>query len=133
LAEELLRDWSEPPVVLVRPRVERISMFAFNRTPYLIAEGFRALNMSLDRLPADLTSLPPGLHPQREVTLSINDAACTGCGICYAREPEIFSRGDDGKAVVRNPTQWWSPLGDRVVRSCPTGAITSAQAWPPTD
>lgn len=133
LAEELLRDWSEPPVVLIRPRVERISMFSFNRTPYLIAEGFRALNATLDRLPADLTGLPPGLHPQREIRLSIDAEACIGCGICYAREPQIFTRRADGRAEVRNGTQWWSPLGDRIVRGCPTGAIKSEQAWPPTD
>ena len=133
LAEELMRDWADPPVVLVRPRVERISMFAFNRTPYLMAEGFRSLNVTLDRLPNDLENLPPGLHPQHEVRLSIDPKACIGCGICYAREPMIFARSDDGKATVRAPTQWWSPLGDRVVRACPTGAITAEQTWPPTD
>lgn len=133
LAEELLRDWSEPPVVLVRPRVERISMFSFNRTPYLIAEGFRALNATLDLLPRDLEHLPPGIHPQREVTLGVDKDACIGCGICYAREPHIFVRDGDGKAAVKSPKQWWSPLGDRVVRACPTGAITVEQSWPPID
>lgn len=133
LAEELLRDWTDPPVVLVRPRVERISMFAFNRTPYLIAEGFRALNSTLDMLPADLTKLPPGIHPQREIELSIDAKACVGCGFCFGREPEIFGRGEDGKAVVRHAHQWWSPLGDRVVSSCPTGAISAEQRWPPVD
>ena len=131
LTEELLRDWTDPPVVLVHPRVERISMFAFNRTPYLVAEGFRALNATLERLPSQLTKLPPGLHPQREMHLSIDRAACIGCGICYAREPMIFARTDDGKAAVRAPKQWWSPLGDRVVRACPTAAIKSVQLWPP--
>jgi NTE family protein len=133
LAEELLRDWTEPPIILVRPRVERISMFSFNRTPYLIAEGFRALNSTLDQLPDDLAQLPPGIHPQREIELSIDPEACVGCGFCFAREPAIFARGPDGKAVVRHRRQWWSPLGDRVVRSCPTGAISAEQRWPPPD
>jgi len=133
LAEELMRDWSEPPVVLVRPRVERISMFAFNRTPYLIAEGFRSLNATLDVLPPDLRTLPAGIHPQREVTVSIDQDACIGCGICYAREPHVFARDGGGKAVVRSPKQWWSPLGDRVVSACPTAAIKVDQSWPPTD
>ncbi|MGE3617304.1 MAG: patatin-like phospholipase family protein, partial [Gemmatimonadales bacterium] len=61
LAEEVMRDWSDPPVVLIRPRVERISMFSFNRTPYLIAEGFRASVATLDEMPKDLRRLPPGL------------------------------------------------------------------------
>lgn len=133
LAEELLRDWTDPPIVLVRPRVDRISMFAFNRTPYLIAEGFRALNATLDQLPRDLEGLPPGIHPQREVTLSVDREACIGCGICYAREPHIFSRLPNGKAAVKTPKQWWSPVGDRVVRGCPTGAITVEQSWPLPD
>jgi NTE family protein len=133
LTEELLREWSEPPVILVRPRVERVSMFAFNRTPYLIAEGFRALNATLDLLATDLHDLPSGIHPQREVELTIDANACVGCGFCYARRPDVYARGDDGKAYVRAPRQWWSPLGDRVVRSCPTNAISSVQQWPPPD
>jgi len=133
LTEELLHEWTDPPIVLVRPRVERVSMFAFNRTPYLIAEGFRALNATLDQLPDDLARLPSGIHPQREVQVSIDPDLCVGCGICFAREPHVFARGEDGKAVVRAPRQWWSPLGDRVVQACPTGAISAEQRWPPTD
>lgn len=133
LTEELLRDWQDPPILLVRPRVERISMFSFNRTPYLISEGFRALNSALDRLPGQLAALPPGVHPQREVVLAIEPKACIGCGICYSREPAVFGRAADGLAVVLSPRQSWSALGDRVVRACPTGAITAVQLWPPID
>jgi NTE family protein len=133
LTEELLREWSDPPVVLVRPRVERVSMFTFNRTPYLIAEGFRALNATLDDLPDDLDTLPQGIHPQREVTLSIDQESCIGCGICYTREPHIYGSDETGKATVKSPRQWWSPIGDRVVRACPTAAINVEQSWPPTD
>ncbi len=125
LTEELLHQWGDPPILLVRPRVERISMFSFNRTPYLIAEGFRALNGALDQIPAPLASLPPGIHPQREVRLAINPTACIRCGICYARAPRLFEREPDGLARVAAPRQWWSPLGDRVVRACPTGAISA--------
>jgi NTE family protein len=132
LAEELLQGWTGPPVILVRPRVERISMFAFNRTPYLIAEGFRSLNATFDQLPEDLSTLPTGIHPQREIELKIDAKACVGCGFCFAREPDVFGRGEDGKAVVRRPHQRWSPLGDRVVRGCPTGAI-SADETPVSD
>lgn len=131
LAEDVLRDWQEPPVVLVRPRVERISMFAFNRTPYLIAEGFRALNATLDRLPDDLTRLPAGLHPQRQVEIRVDRARCTGCGVCYARDPLVFARDGGGKAVVRAPVQWWNPLGERVLRWCHARAISYDQRWPP--
>jgi ferredoxin len=131
LAAEHLRDWSDPPVVLVRPRIERVSMFAFNRTPYLMAEGYRALNEALDYLPDDLGDLPPGIHPQREMLVRVAAAKCIGCGACAARAPEIFAMGPDGIAVARAQRQWWSPLGDAVLSVCPTHAITSEQRWPP--
>jgi NTE family protein len=132
MAEDILNEWAEVPIVLIRPRVERISMFAFNRTPFLIAEGFRALNSTLDQLPADFRTLTPGIHPQREVEVVVDPERCIGCGICYTREPEVFAKGPDGKAIVIKPRQWWTPLGDRVVHSCPTGAI-SAERLPPRD
>jgi NTE family protein len=131
ITEELLREWGEPPIVLVRPRVERIPMFAFNRTPYLIVEGYRALNAALDPLPKDLDQLPAGIHPQREVELKINRKKCVSCGVCWARAPETFARGADGKAEVREPVQWWSPLGEWIEQACPTGAISADQRWPP--
>jgi NTE family protein len=123
MAEDLLEEWTRVPIVLVRPRVERVSMFAFNRTPFLIAEGFRALNSTLDQLGCPLDDLAPGIHPQRRVELSVDEPSCICCGICYTREPRIFGRKPDGKAFVRESIQWWTPLGDRVVRSCPTSAI----------
>lgn len=131
LADDLLRDWSDPPVLLVRPRVERISMFAFNRTPYLIVEGYRALSDTLDQLSVDLANLPSGIHPQREVSLAIDPERCVGCGVCAAQAPESFLMGPDGKAHVRHPVQWWSPLGEWILRVCPTDAISATQLWPP--
>ncbi len=130
LAAEHLRDWGEPPIVLIRPRVERISMFAFNRTPFLIAEGYRATNEVLDELPDDLLSLPPGIHPQREMAIQVDPDRCVGCGACVARAPETFALGPDGKATVRVERQWWSPLGDYLLTACPTHAITAEQVWP---
>ncbi len=132
LAAEHLRDWSDPPVVLVRPRVERVSMFAFNRTPYLIAEGYRSLNETLDMLPRELSELPAGIHPQREMTVRVNQARCIGCGVCVARAPEIFTMGPSGVAEARTDRQWWSPLGDYLLTACPTHAITAEQSWPPS-
>jgi NTE family protein len=131
LAGEDLRDWSGPPVILVRPRVERISMFAFNRTPFLITEGYRALNEALDLLPADFAELPPGILPQKEMVVRVERNRCIGCGACVARAPEIFAMGVDRIAVVRVERQWWSPMGDFLLGVCPTHAITAEQHSPP--
>jgi NTE family protein len=131
LASSYLRDWTEPPVVLVRPRVERVSMFAFHRTAFLIAEGYRALNEALDLLPKQLVELPPGLHPQREVVVRVVRERCVSCGACAAHAPEVFTMGADGIAVVRSERQWWSPAGDALLSICPTHAITAEQITPP--
>jgi NTE family protein len=130
LAAEHLNEWSAPPVVLVRPRVERISMFAFNRTPFLLEEGYRAMNEALDRLPHGLDELPPGIHPQREVRVKVDRALCIGCGACAARFPDVFEMGFDGLAVAKEEKQWWSPLGDYLLTVCPTNAIRAEQTWP---
>lgn len=131
LASSYLRNWTDPPVVLVRPRVERVSMFAFHRTAFLIAEGYRALNEALDLLPRPLASLAPGLHPQREVSVKVVRERCIGCQACAARAPEVFAMGTDGIATVKSERQWWSPVGDTLLAICPTHAITADQLWPP--
>jgi len=131
LASTYLRNWTDPPVVLVRPRVERVSMFAFHRTAFLIAEGHRALNEALDLLPKPLEQLAPGLHPQREMLVKVIRERCISCGACAARQPESFVMGADGIAQVKSEKQWWSPAGDALLAVCPTHAITAEQAWPP--
>lgn len=120
-----LRDWDEVPLVLIRPKLERLSMFVFNRTPYLIAEGYRATHEALDALPTGLSDLAPGIYPQRQLHLSISPPDCVSCGICLSRAPEVFGWGPDGKAQVTAPIQRWSPLAEETVRACPTGAIVA--------
>lgn len=131
LAAEHLQDWSDPPVVLVRPRVERVSMFSFNRTPFLVAEGYRAMHQAMDALPRGVDQLPPGIHPQREVRVEVDPARCIGCGACVGRAPDVFEMGLAGLARVKNERQWWSPLGEYLLTVCPTHAITAEQTWPP--
>jgi len=120
-----LRDWDEVPLVLVRPKLERLSMFVFNRTPYLIAEGYRATHEALDALPGPLDSLVPGIYPQRQLRVAISPTDCVSCGICVSRAPEVFGWGPDGRAVVTAPMQRWSPLAEETVRACPTSAISA--------
>lgn len=132
LASTQLRDWTDPPLVLVRPRVERVSMFSFHRTSFLIAEGYRATNAALDLLPKPIGELGPGVYPQREVAVKVVRERCIGCGACAARAPQSFVMGADGIAQVKNEKQWWSPAGDALLGICPTHAITAEQTWPPS-
>lgn len=130
LFEEAVRNWHAPPLVLVRPRVERVSMFAFHRTPYLIAEGHRAMLAVLERLPNGLDDLPPGVHPRGDVHIEIDRDKCVGCGVCAARLPAVFAMDETGKAVVHAPVQRWSALEMAMLRVCPTKAITGDQMAP---
>ncbi len=130
LAELTLRDWGSPPLVLIRPRVSKVSMFAFNKTALLIAEGYQATLDTLDQIPDGLGSLPPGgIHPLRHVEVRIEESRCVGCGLCAATNPRAFRMTARGRAEVRASRQTWTPVGDAVIRACPTSAIT-AEAVP---
>jgi NTE family protein len=122
-----LRDWHEVPLLMVQPRVQRLSMFVFHRTPWLIAEGYRATHEALDALPGPLDRIPAAIYPQRDLEISISAPDCVCCGVCISRAPAVFARGPGGKAVVTAPRQRWSPLAEETVRACPTGAITAEE------
>ncbi len=130
LATAHLRDWTTPPVVLVRPQLGRVSMFSFTRTPFLIAEGYRAVGEALDQIPGGFAELAPGVHPQREVLVRVVPERCIGCGVCAARAPQIFELGPDRIARVKSERQWWSPVREGLLTMCPTHAIEAATTDP---
>jgi len=125
LAELTLHDWTTPPLVLIRPKVSKVGMFAFNRTAHLLAEGYRATHEALDLIPDGLESLPPGgIHPVRHVEVRVDQEKCVGCGLCAAMNPRVFAMDEHGKAMVRMRERTTTPLGDVAVRICPTCAIS---------
>jgi len=126
MVEAALTEWQAPPLVLIRPAVHRVQMFAFNKTPFLIAEGYRATQDALERLEAPLDQLGPGIHPRRKIELHVDRDTCIGCGICAASLPELFRMVDD-VAEPRQPVREWSPAADNAVRICPVSAISSAE------
>lgn len=60
-----LRAWDGPPLLLIEPRVEQISMFAFDRTEELLQEGYRATLHALDSLGAPLDRLRGAVYRPR--------------------------------------------------------------------
>jgi NTE family protein len=122
--EAQLRDWNGPPLVLVQPRVEHISMFAFDHTPELIEAGYRATAATIDELEGRLHLIGRGMHPTRRLRVLVDQGRCVGCGTCVVQAPKIFRLDGKGKAQVVSPVQTWSPLDGVAMLNCPTNAIS---------
>ena len=122
--ETQLRDWKGPPLVLVQPRVEHISMFAFDKTEELIEAGYRATANTLDQLGTRLSGIGSGMHPTRRLRVLVDDERCVGCGSCVVQAPQVFRLDARGKAEVVTPIQTWSPIDGAYVLNCPTYAIS---------
>jgi NTE family protein len=122
--ESQLRDWKGPPLVLVQPRVEHISMFAFDKTVELIEAGYRATSNTLDQLGVRLSGVSQGMHPTRRLRVLVDEDRCVGCGSCVVQAPQVFRLDARGKAEVVTPVQSWSPIDGAYVLNCPTYAIS---------
>jgi len=130
MMESRLRQWTAPPLVLVHPRVEHVSMFGFGHNRELIEEGHRATLDLLDRLGDRFDPDGHGIHPQRRVEIRVDRERCSGCGACVMHAPWVFEMDDEGRSRVRQPVQSWSPLDGFYVRNCPTYAISARLAQP---
>ena len=122
--ETQLRDWKGPPLVLVQPRVEHISMFAFDKTEELIDAGYRATANTLDQLGTQLSGVARGMYPTRRLRVLVDEDRCVGCGSCVVQAPQVFRLDPRGKAEVMTPVQSWSPIDGAYVLNCPTYAIS---------
>lgn len=127
MMESRLRSWTAPPLVLIHPRVEHISMFAFGQNRELIEEGYRSTLDILDQL-QDLDPDGHGVYPQRRVEVRVDRDRCVGCGACVMHAPWVFEMDEGSRARVRQPIQHWSPLDGGYIRNCPTYAISARLA-----
>jgi NTE family protein len=122
--EGQLREWQGPPLILVQPRVEHISMFAFDHNEELLEAGYRATAQALESLGGQLDAVPRGLHPTRRLRVLVDEERCVGCGACVVQAPKVFRLDARGKAEVHSPVQTWSPIDGAYVLNCPTYAIS---------
>lgn len=122
--ESQLRDWKGPPLVLVQPRVEHISMFAFDKTEELIDAGYRTTSQTLDQLGTQFSGAAQGMYPTRRLRVLVDEERCVGCGSCVVQAPQVFRLDARGKAEVLSPVQTWSPIDGAYVLNCPTYAIS---------
>jgi len=56
------------------------------------------------------------------MVVRIDQALCSGCGLCVDLCPEVFGWGSDGKAVVQKQESSTANL-EEIVDQCPTEAI----------
>lgn len=129
MMESRLRRWTSPPLVLMQPRVEHVSMFGFGHNRELIEEGYRSTLDLLDAL-RDFDPQGSGIHPQRRVEVRVDRERCIGCGACVMHAPWVFELDPGGKAKVIQAVQSWSPIDGAYVRNCPTYAISARLAQP---
>ncbi|MFQ5704801.1 MAG: patatin-like phospholipase family protein [Gemmatimonadales bacterium] len=120
----VLRDWGQPPLVLLEPRVEHIPMFSFQHNAELLELGYEVASQILtnpDLIPGPDCS---GVFPRRRFRVDVDRARCIGCGGCLVHAPQgMFFIDDEGKAVITEQEQTWSPVDGDFVQHCPTYAI----------
>jgi NTE family protein len=116
-----LQEWSGPPMILIRPRLDD-DWLSFANTAASIEEGRRAADAALEGLDAYLTQ-ESGIFPRRHVSLDVSRERCVGCGLCAALAPNIMGLDSTGKAFARTRMVEWSPADGDFVGSCPTHAI----------
>jgi NTE family protein len=120
----VLRAWEWPPLLLVQPRVEQFGMFSFGHNREMVEEGYRA-TMELLGDPATIPGPNAcGVYPRQSYHVRVDREHCIGCGHCLVNAPPgLFQLDDEGKAVVTDRDQVWSPVEADFVRQCPTYAI----------
>lgn len=125
-----LAAWTSPDLLLIRPELHDMPMFAFDRTDALLQRGYRATLATLDRLAATPHLNGGGIYPKREVLVSVDAARCTACGYCSRVAPAVFRQAADQPAQVIAPRQIWSPVDGAYLWNCPAAAITARTLTP---
>jgi len=122
MQQRSIAQWAGPPMLLVRPEVWQYHWFSFAHTRRMIEAGYTAMHETLDRAGEELMRVG-GVHPRREVEISIDRAACIGCRVCATFAPGMIAMDREGKAVVTRERANWSRADGDFVHQCPTRAI----------
>ncbi|MEO7521987.1 MAG: patatin-like phospholipase family protein [Gemmatimonas sp.] len=123
--QQALERWTSPPMLLVRPKVSHIQWLSFSHNEELLRVGYECTKVALRDLDA-LLRAPGGIFPRRQVQVTVDRDACTGCALCVARAPGMMALDEQRKAYPLSRVHNWSPADGAFVRCCPVNAIQVA-------
>jgi NTE family protein len=124
-----LREWTSPPMFLIRPRLGHVGWLSFSHTSEVIAEGYRAAREALAQLPECLAA-SAGVFPRASYRIEVDRDLCTGCGFCAAIAPDSMAMDARNKAYPTSPIVDWCSADGDFVRHCPTQAISASRLTP---
>jgi ferredoxin len=59
-----------------------------------------------------------------EKKITVDPAACIGCGLCVSTCPDVFALGDDGKSFVKSSEACAACNCQSAIDDCPAHAIS---------
>jgi len=126
-------NWAKPPMILIRPKVNHIGWFSFDKTDELLDAGYTAAIEACKHY-EECIAWGVGVFPRRAMQITVDREKCIGCTLCTAMAPDLMGMDAQHKAYPLQPIVEWSPADGDFVHHCPTYAIEAtridAQAEP---
>ena len=119
-------NWTRPPMILIRPKVNHIGWFSFSHTEELLEAGYTAA-MEACKHYEECITWGIGVFPRRPMQITVNRDKCIGCTLCAALAPDVMAMDAHQKAYPLTPVVEWSPADGDFVHHCPTLAIEATR------
>ena len=119
-------NWTRPPMILIRPKVNHIGWFSFSHTEELLEAGYTAA-MEACKHYEECITWGIGVFPRRAMQIRVNRDKCIGCTLCAAHAPDVMAMDAHQKAYPLTPVVEWSPADGDFVHHCPTLAIEATR------
>ena len=119
-------NWAKPPMILIRPKVNHIGWFSFDKTDELLEAGYVAALEACKHY-EECIAWGIGVFPRRPMQISVDRQKCIGCTLCVALAPDVMAMDASHKAYPLTPVVEWSPADGDFVHHCPTYAIEATR------
>jgi len=119
-------NWTRPPMILIRPKVNHIGWFSFSHTDELLEAGYTAALEACTHY-EECIAWGIGVFPRRAMQIRVDSKKCIGCTLCTALAPDVMAMDSHQKAYPLTPVVEWSPTDGEFVHQCPTLAIQATR------